>query len=46
MRLVLSMLTANFTAQPAVDPSQIHEVCAFTAVPSAMPMWLALRAMT
>lgn len=43
MRLVLSMLTANFTAKLAVDPSQIQEICAFTAVPSAMPMRLALR---
>jgi cytochrome P450 len=44
MRLVLSMLAANFTARLAVDPSRIHEVCAFTLVPSAMPMRLALRA--
>ncbi|SAL21564.1 cytochrome P450-like protein [Caballeronia peredens] len=43
MRLVLSMLMANFTAQLAVDPAQIREICAFTAVPSAMPMRLALR---
>ncbi|MDR5817839.1 MULTISPECIES: cytochrome P450 [unclassified Caballeronia] len=44
MRLVISMLTANFTARLAVDASRIHETCAFTVGPSAMPMRLALRA--
>ncbi|KXU87278.1 cytochrome P450 [Caballeronia megalochromosomata] len=43
MRLVVSMLTANFTAQLATNPAAIREVCAFTAVPSEMPMRLALR---
>ncbi|SAK89070.1 cytochrome P450 [Caballeronia ptereochthonis] len=43
MRLVLSMLAANFRAQLAVDPARIHEVCAFTAVPSEMPVRLSLR---
>ncbi|WP_250514998.1 cytochrome P450 [Caballeronia sp. INDeC2] len=43
MRLVVSMLTANFTAQLATNPADIHEVCTFTAVPSEMPMRLALR---
>ncbi|WP_250535085.1 cytochrome P450 [Caballeronia sp. AZ10_KS36] len=43
MRLVVSMLTANFVARLAADPANIHEVCAFTMVPSAMPMRLQLR---
>jgi cytochrome P450 len=43
MRLVVSMLTANFTAQLATNPADIHEICTFTAVPSEMPMRLALR---
>ncbi|SAK73258.1 cytochrome P450-like protein [Caballeronia temeraria] len=43
MRLVVSMLTANFTAQLATNRADIHEVCAFTTVPSQMPMRLSLR---
>ncbi|WP_248323214.1 cytochrome P450 [Caballeronia sp. Sq4a] len=43
MRLVASMLMANFVARLATDPANIHEVCAFTMVPSAMPMRLQLR---
>jgi cytochrome P450 len=43
MRLVVSMLTANFTAQLATNPADIREVCTFTVVPSEMPMRLALR---
>ncbi|SAK72374.1 cytochrome P450-like protein [Caballeronia hypogeia] len=43
MRLVVSMLAANFTAQLATNPADIHEVCTFTSVPSAMPVRLALR---
>jgi hypothetical protein len=37
------MLTANFTARLATNPADIREICTFTAVPSAMPMRLALR---
>jgi len=44
MRLVLSMLTANFVARLATNPANIREVCAFTMVPSEMPMRLELRA--
>jgi len=43
MRLVVSMLTANFTAQLAPNPADIREVCTFTVVPSEMPMRLTLR---
>jgi cytochrome P450 len=43
MRLVVSMLTANFTARLATNPADIREICTFTAVPSAMPMRLAVR---
>ncbi|GJH19447.1 cytochrome P450 [Caballeronia novacaledonica] len=43
MRLVVSMLTANFTARLATNPADIREICTFTAVPSEMPMRLALR---
>ncbi|MDR5802056.1 cytochrome P450 [Caballeronia sp. LZ001] len=43
MRLVISMLTANFTARLAQDAADIHEVCNFTVVPNRMPMRLALR---
>jgi len=43
MRLVVSMLTANFTAQLATNPTDIHEVCTFTVGPNEMPMRLFLR---
>ncbi|MEN8505921.1 cytochrome P450 [Paraburkholderia sp. SIMBA_050] len=43
MRLVLSMLMANFSIQMAVDPGTIREVTAFTMVPSAMPVRLTAR---
>ncbi|SAL10573.1 cytochrome P450-like protein [Caballeronia arvi] len=43
MRLVVSMLTANFIAQLATNPADIHEVCAFVSVPSEMPVRLVLR---
>ncbi|BBP98432.1 cytochrome P450 [Burkholderia sp. SFA1] len=43
MRLVVSMLTANFIAQLATNPADIHEICAFVSVPSEMPMRLVLR---
>ncbi len=44
MRLVISMLTANFTARRlAVDALDIREVCNFTTGPNVMPMRLTLR---
>lgn len=43
MRLVLSMLMANFSIRMAVDPDTIREVSAFTMVPSAMPVQLGAR---
>lgn len=43
MRLVLSMLMANFSMELATDPANIHEVQAFTMVPSTMPVKLTLR---
>jgi cytochrome P450 len=43
MRLVLSMLMANFTVDLAVDPDTIEEISAFTMVPSSMPVKLAVR---
>jgi hypothetical protein len=43
MRLVLSMLMANFTVRMAVDPDTIREITAFTMVPSAMPVHLSAR---
>lgn len=43
MRLVLSMLMANFSIRMAVDPSTIREITAFTMVPSAMPVHLSAR---
>jgi cytochrome P450 len=43
MRLVISMLIANFRARLTIDASEISEVCAFTTGPSALPMRLALR---
>ncbi|WP_260330700.1 cytochrome P450 [Paraburkholderia sp. Cpub6] len=43
MRLVLSMLIANFSVRMAVDPDTIKEVTAFTMVPSAMPVHLSTR---
>jgi cytochrome P450 len=44
MKLVLSMLMANFSMRLAVDPATIQEHCAFTVTPSAMPMHLMPRA--
>ncbi len=43
MRLVISMLMANFSARIAMNAADITEVCAFATRPSAMPMRLALR---
>jgi cytochrome P450 len=43
MRLVLSMLMANFSMELATDPANIHEVQAFTMVPSTMPVKLTVR---
>ncbi len=43
MRLVLSMLLANFTVELAVDPGAIEEISAFTMVPSSMPIRLGVR---
>ncbi|MGH8780045.1 cytochrome P450 [Paraburkholderia sp.] len=43
MRLVLSMLLANFRIELAVEPESIEEITAFTMVPSAMPMRVSLR---
>jgi cytochrome P450 len=43
MRLVLSMLMANFSIRIVVDPSTIEEISAFTMVPSAMPVRLSSR---
>ncbi|WP_287197294.1 cytochrome P450 [Paraburkholderia sp.] len=43
MRLVLSMLMANFTVDLAVHPDTIEEISAFTMVPSSMPVRLAVR---
>ncbi|SAL29381.1 cytochrome P450-like protein [Caballeronia choica] len=44
MRLILSMLAANFEVSIAADPATIREVSAFTMVPSAMPVNLKMRA--
>ena len=44
MRLILSMLAANFRVSIAADPATIREVSAFTMVPSAMPVTLKMRA--
>jgi cytochrome P450 len=43
MRLVLSMLMANFIAQLATNPADIREVCEFVVVPSEMPVRLVLQ---
>jgi cytochrome P450 len=43
MRLVISMLMANFSARIAMNAADITEVCAFATRPSAMPMRLTLR---
>jgi cytochrome P450 len=43
MRLVLSMLMRHFEIELACDPKEIDEVCAFTVVPSRMPVRLRLR---
>lgn len=44
MRLVVSMLAANFKARLMVAPETIEEVAAFTMVPRTMPVRLELRA--
>lgn len=44
MRLVLSMLLRHFEVELACDPAAIDEVCAFTVMPSRMPVRLRLRA--
>jgi cytochrome P450 len=43
MRLVISMLSAGFVSQLAVDTSSIREVAAFTMVPDRMPVRLYVR---
>lgn len=43
MRLVLSMLLRHFEVELACDPSTIDEICAFTVMPSRMPVRLRLR---
>ena len=43
MRLVLSMLLRNFEIELACAESAIDEVCAFTMMPSRMPVRLRLR---
>lgn len=43
IRLVLSMLLRSFSLRLDVDPASIREVLAFTMMPSAMPVRLALR---
>jgi cytochrome P450 len=43
MRLVISMLSAGFVSQLAVDTSSIREVAAFTMVPDRMPVRLYMR---
>ncbi len=43
MRLVLSMLLRHFEVELACDPLEIDEVCAFTVMPSRMPVRLRLR---
>jgi cytochrome P450 len=43
MRLVISMLSAGFVSQLAVDTSSIREVTAFTMVPDRMPVRLYVR---
>jgi cytochrome P450 len=43
MRLVMSMLAANFKATLMIDPADVHEVCTFATGPSAIPMRLELR---
>jgi hypothetical protein len=40
MRLVLSMLLAQFEVALACDPAQIEEINAFTMMPSRMPVRL------
>ncbi|SAL79587.1 cytochrome P450 [Caballeronia terrestris] len=44
IRLVLSMIAANFDVSMAIDPATITEISAFTMVPSRMPMHLKPRA--
>lgn len=44
MRLVLSMLLRHFEIELACESSAIDEVCAFTVMPSRMPVRLRLRA--
>jgi cytochrome P450 len=40
MRLVLSMLSRNFSMELAADPDSIKEISAFTMMPSSMPVRL------
>jgi cytochrome P450 len=40
MRLVLSMLTRNFSMELAASPDTIKEIAAFTMMPSSMPVRL------
>lgn len=46
IRLVLSMLTRNFSMRLAVDPKAVREVLAFTMMPSAVPVRLTERGLT
>ncbi|KND61999.1 Cytochrome P450 [Candidatus Burkholderia verschuerenii] len=43
MRLVMSMLAANFESTLMIDPADVHEVCTFATGPNAIPMRLKLR---
>jgi hypothetical protein len=40
MRLVLSLLTRNFSMEPAASPDIIKEIAAFVMMPSSMPVRL------
>jgi cytochrome P450 len=43
LRLVLSMLTRNFSMEMAAEPASIKEVLAFTMMPNQMPVRLKVR---
>jgi cytochrome P450 len=40
MRLVLSMLSRNFSMELAISPGSIKEIAAFTMMPNTMPVQL------
>ncbi len=46
MRLVMSMLAANFKSTLIIDPAEVREVCNFATGPSAVPMRLEPRSGT